>query len=214
MLKELLDSTLDDGLPIPRDLLNEGLHAALCLNRPEAAEMLLSAGADTSIYKSTGSDIVVAGVAPAPLYRPLNPEYAWMQLLQAAKEDVAAPYLASLIPLKEIKEDGEEGVRGAVWWACGAIVGTTKLAASDGVSVDAVLFMLLLLANRPGLARLMWLRDVQEREDHALHSALVACGVCRGLTKLSEARGRFHTLEMLRQVKTWAWCIDIGKWGY
>jgi hypothetical protein len=198
MLKELLDSKLEDDLPIPRDLLNEGLHTALHLNRPEAAEMLLSAGADTSIYNTTGCDTGVAGVAP--LCRPLDPEEAWMQLLQSAEEDADAPYLTSL--MKEVKkEPGKEGVRDAVWRACELVMGSTKLVAVDGVSVDAELFMLLLLANRPSLARLMWLRDVQEREDHALHSALVACAICNGLAKRSGNSDRCHALEMIRQVK-------------
>jgi hypothetical protein len=197
MLKELLDSKLEDDLPIPMDLLNEGLHTALHLNRPEAAEMLLSAGADTSIYKATGSDTGVADVAP--LCRLLDPEKAWMQLLQSAVEDADAPYLTGLMKEVNLKKvAGKEGVRDEVLQAFILVMGSTKLAAVDGVSVDAELFMLLLLANRPRLARLMWLRE--EREDHALHLALLACVVCNGLAKRSGESDQRHALEVIRQV--------------
>jgi hypothetical protein len=50
MLGKLLDHALEDGISIPTDLLNDGVHSALCLNSLLAAAMLLAAGAVTLIY--------------------------------------------------------------------------------------------------------------------------------------------------------------------
>jgi hypothetical protein len=215
MLRELLDNSLEDGLPIPRDLLNDGLHAALCLNRPEAAVMLFDAGADTSHYNfrlesAAGSD---NGVVDVTSSRPLDSGKAWTEVLQAAAADTNAPYLAKLIEeakrsmdkeAKEMTVDRYSGDRGAAWRACR--IRLKKLGAVDGVSVDAELFMLLLLANRPGLAKLLWSRDAKGREDHALRTALVACALCSSLAMLPEVRDH-HTLDMLRQggYLGWGW---------
>jgi hypothetical protein len=200
MLRELLENALDDGAPIPRDLLNCGLHAALCLDRPEAAAMLLAAGADTSLYNRDLESAAgrVNDVADArPFESTLDSKTAWTEVVRAAAADSGAPYLTNLI---DQAQQSSGGYRGAAWRACESVLGTTKLGAVDGVSVDAELFMLLLLANRPGLARLLWLRDSQEREDHALRSALVACALCSRLAQLPEVLDHCHALDTLRQV--------------
>jgi hypothetical protein len=210
MLKELLDNACEDGLQIPKDLLNDGLHTALRLNRPEAAAMLLAAGADTSLYNFLESGVGSDNVVPDAFSfcSTMDPARAWTELVRAAEDDVDAPYLAELIkeasrsPGTEDKAGRRDsGDRGAAWRVCGTVLDKTKLGAVDELSMDAELFMLLLLANRPGLAKLMWLRDAQERGDHALRSALVACVLCRRLAQLPGVKDRSHALDTLRQVR-------------
>ena len=214
MLHDLLEYARESGLPLGRELLEEGLHTALKLGRCVAAKMLFDGGADVSLYQDIALAYVAAGkdqdnsrtkVGKTQDYTKI--EQPWTDLMQAISCDrIRAKYLGELSKKSgaHTQSEGDSDTRKKLKDMYSKVLEFTY--SEDGMSTDFRLFMLMLLANRQDMARLFWQREAKERPASALHSALVACVLCRNL---SRALDRGSALDSLLQTAEWYEAVAV-----
>ncbi len=137
----------------------------------------------------------------------------WTDLLRSlAADSVRAPYLKGLVD--EHQRGGgsvASGDREAVTrrtlqaiytealgrgWGRAGLRPLSVGFVDDGHSADFRLFMLMVLGNRQDLARLFWRRDARERAADALHTALLACALCRSLARRLDRGSALDSLSL------------------
>ena len=209
----MLRSVLSDSKGmIGRDMLNITLHAALQLGRADAAEALLAAGADTSLYTEappeTGGTASSCDISSDQLRGPSSLaklKNAWGDLvLSILADDYEAPYIRRLFENDDL--EGKQGVQhqravAPLSHACRQILPFDF--ELEQQSAEFKLFLLMLLANRGHLARIIWKAHGQENAEVELQEALLACVLCRRLAERPEVLDRDHARDCLLQTAEW-----------